>query len=253
MRRWFTLFPPQCFVSTWRWLILFPLLWKRRWFTLLPPQSLHGGDSHYSHLYEWGGDSHNSHLYERGGDSHYFHLNVYMEVIHITATSMNEEVIHITFTSMSTWRWFTLLPPLWMRWFTLFPLQCLHRGDSHNSHLYEQGSDSHNFQLNVYMEVIHITSTKERWSHYSKTCPCSHLYSAVTCIKRSNFSCTVIENFIWFEPLSYISTFSLSQRWPFNIGLTILPPLCLWLERWFTSLPSPCIREVDSHNFHLDV
>jgi hypothetical protein len=183
MRRWFTLFPPQCFVSTWRWLILFPLLWKRRWFTLLPPQSLHGGDSHYSHLYEWGGDSHNSHLYERGGDSHYFHLNVYMEVIHITPTSMNEEVIHITptsmsiwiwftllpplneevihitSTSMSTWRWFTLLPHLWMRrWFTLLSPQCLHGGDSHYSHLCEWG-DSHYFHFNVYIEVIHITLT----------------------------------------------------------------------------------------------
>jgi hypothetical protein len=171
MRRWFTLFPPQCFVSTWRWLILFPLLWKRRWFTLLPPQSLHGGDSHYSHLYEWGGDSHNSHLNvymdlihitptsKWGGDSHYFHLNVYMEVIHITATSMNEEVIHITFTSMSKWRWFTLLPHLWMRrWFTLLSPQCLHGGDSHYSHLCEWG-DSHYFHFNVYIEVIHITLT----------------------------------------------------------------------------------------------
>ena len=168
MRRWFTLFPPQCFVSTWRWFILFPLLWKRRWFTLLPPQSLHGGDSHYSHPYEWGGDSHYFHLYEQGGDSyyfhlkvymrcftllqplgsdtHYFHLNVYVELIQIIPTSMNEEmihiistsmfcvymevinfiptsmkeeVIHITSTSKSTWRWFTLLPPLWTRrWFT---------------------------------------------------------------------------------------------------------------------------------------
>ena len=49
---------------------------------------------------------------------------------------------------------------------------------------------------------------------------------AVTCIKRSPFSCTVIENFIWNEPLlrghlSYKATFSLSQRWPLNTGLTV--------------------------------
>jgi hypothetical protein len=44
---------------------------------------------------------------------------------------------------------------------------------------------------------------------------------AVTCIKRSSFSCPVIENFIWNElllrgHLSYKTTFSLSQRWPLN-------------------------------------
>ena len=49
---------------------------------------------------------------------------------------------------------------------------------------------------------------------------------AVTCIKRSPFSCPVIENFIWIEPLlrghlySKV-TFSLSQLWPLNTGLTI--------------------------------
>jgi len=31
---------------------------------------------------------------------------------------------------------------------------------------------------------------------YSQTCPCSRLYSAVTCIKRSHFSWAVIEHFI---------------------------------------------------------
>ena len=49
---------------------------------------------------------------------------------------------------------------------------------------------------------------------------------AVTCIKRSHFSCPVIENFIWIEPLlrchlSYKATFSLSQRWPLDTGLTV--------------------------------
>ena len=49
----------------------------------------------------------------------------------------------------------------------------------------------------------------------------------VTCIKRSYFSWPVIEHFIWIEPfirghLSYKVTFSLSQRWPLNTGLTVL-------------------------------
>jgi hypothetical protein len=33
------------------------------------------------------------------------------------------------------------------------------------------------------------------------TCPCGHLYQAATYIKRSHFSCPVIDNFIWIEPL----------------------------------------------------
>ena len=49
---------------------------------------------------------------------------------------------------------------------------------------------------------------------------------AVACIKRSPFSCPVIENFIWIEPVlrgqwSYKTTFSLSQCWPLNTGLTV--------------------------------
>ena len=47
---------------------------------------------------------------------------------------------------------------------------------------------------------------------YSQTCPWGHLYSAVTCIKMSPFSWTVIENCIWIEVLfrdhlSYKATF----------------------------------------------
>ena len=75
---------------------------------------------------------------------------------------------------------------------------------------------------------------------------CSHLYHmrppislvkyytvepahAVTCIKRAPYSCPFIENFILIESLlrghlSYKATFSLSQRWPLNTGLTVLPP-----------------------------
>jgi len=36
---------------------------------------------------------------------------------------------------------------------------------------------------------------------YSQPCPCGHLYSAVTCIKRSPVTGPVIENFIWIETL----------------------------------------------------
>ena len=61
---------------------------------------------------------------------------------------------------------------------------------------------------------------------YSQTCLYGHLYQAVTCIKRSPFSCPDIEQFISMEPLlrghlSYKATFSLSQRWPLNTGLTV--------------------------------
>ena len=50
---------------------------------------------------------------------------------------------------------------------------------------------------------------------------------AVTCIKRSHFSCPDIENFIWIEPfvrghLSYKATFSWSEKWPLNTGLTLV-------------------------------
>ena len=48
----------------------------------------------------------------------------------------------------------------------------------------------------------------------------------VTCIKRSHFSCLVIDNFIWIEPLlrghlTYKDTFPLSQRWPLYTGLAV--------------------------------
>ena len=48
----------------------------------------------------------------------------------------------------------------------------------------------------------------------------SHLYLKVT------ISCLVIENFIWIESLlrghlSYKATFSLTQMWPLNTGLTV--------------------------------
>ena len=48
----------------------------------------------------------------------------------------------------------------------------------------------------------------------------------VTSIKRSHFSCPLIEHFIWIEPLlgghlSYKATFSWSQEWPLNTSLTV--------------------------------
>ena len=51
---------------------------------------------------------------------------------------------------------------------------------------------------------------------------------AATFMKRSHFSCPVMENFIWIEPLlrgghlTYKITFSLSQWWPLNSSLTSL-------------------------------
>ena len=58
---------------------------------------------------------------------------------------------------------------------------------------------------------------------------------AVTCIKRSPFSSPVIENIIWIEPLlrghpSYKATFSVSQRWPLNTGLTVYSKLNMWFN-----------------------
>jgi hypothetical protein len=71
---------------------------------------------------------------------------------------------------------------------------------------------------------------------YSQTCLCGHPYWAVTCIKRSPFSCPVTENFIWIEHLlrghlAYKTNFSLSQRWPLNTGLTS-PKLALETDRY---------------------
>ena len=65
-----------------------------------------------------------------------------------------------------------------------------------------------------------------RLNIYSQTCPCGHLYWAVSCIKRSPFSCFFIENLILIEPLyrghlSYKAIITLSQRWPLNTGLTV--------------------------------
>ena len=65
-----------------------------------------------------------------------------------------------------------------------------------------------------------------RLNSYSQICPCGHLYWAVSCIKRSPFSCLFIENLILIEPLyrghlSYKAIITLSQRWPLNTGLIV--------------------------------
>jgi hypothetical protein len=68
--------------------------------------------------------------------------------------------------------------------------------------------------ISVYSMNIHFESIQSKPPH------------VVTCIKRSPFSCPIIENFIWIESLlrghlSYNVTFSFSQRWPLKTGLTV--------------------------------
>ena len=48
----------------------------------------------------------------------------------------------------------------------------------------------------------------------------------LNCFERTTFSYSLIENFIWIEPilrsnLSYKPTLSLSQKWPLNTGLNV--------------------------------
>ena len=55
------------------------------------------------------------------------------------------------------------------------------------------------------------------------------MQSPVGCIKRSPFSCSVIENSYWTSlrgHLSYKATSYSSQRWPLNTGLTTV------VDRW---------------------
>jgi hypothetical protein len=63
--------------------------------------------------------------------------------------------------------------------------------------------------------------------------------NVVTSIKQSsvlkgNFSCPVVENFIWIEPisrghLSNKTTFSLFQMWSLNTGLTVYIYITLYV------------------------
>jgi hypothetical protein len=64
-----------------------------------------------------------------------------------------------------------------------------------------------------------------------------------------NFSCPVVENFIWIEPLLrghlfYKATFSLSQRWPFNTCLTVYGHFILPLM--FFGIASFCFISISS-------
>ena len=81
-----------------------------------------------------------------------------------------------------------------------------------------------------HLQKIYWTQQKELWFFFivqntfcwNSTVKPAH---AVTCIKRSLFSC-LVENFIWIKPLlrshlSYKATISLSQMWPLNTRLTV--------------------------------
>ena len=73
------------------------------------------------------------------------------------------------------------------------------------------------------MYIVHI----ETWILYTVRPAHAVTSIAVTCIKKSFFSCPLIENFIWIKPLlrshlSYKATFFFLQRWPLNTGLTRL-------------------------------
>ena len=75
------------------------------------------------------------------------------------------------------------------------------------------------------LSTLSNSFVKRRGVKNSQACPRGHLYKAVTCIKRSSFP--DIENLIWIEPLLrghlfYKATFSLSQIWPLNTGMTIV-------------------------------
>ena len=74
----------------------------------------------------------------------------------------------------------------------------------------------------------------------------TYLYLKVT------HSCPVIEIWIWIEPLvkghlSYMSTFSLSQRWPLNTGL-IVYNICHDVDTvnsfWFVIFQFSCISRI---------
>ena len=68
--------------------------------------------------------------------------------------------------------------------------------------------------------------------YYSETCQCGHLYQADTCINQTHLlkghlflvlSLNIsyeLQHFYWGH-LSYKATFSLSQRWPLDTGLTV--------------------------------
>ena len=78
----------------------------------------------------------------------------------------------------------------------------------------------------LYSKFIHFLWELFPFNNIIYTVKPAHV---VTSIKQSHFSCPVIENFIWIEPLlrghlSYQAIFSLTQRWPLNTGLTVYVP-----------------------------
>ena len=81
-------------------------------------------------------------------------------------------------------------------------------------------------QSNLYIYIVKATLRKlKMWplwavAFYTQVKIIVKPAHAVTCIKRSPFSCPVIENFIWIEPLLR-GHFYLSQGWLLNTGLTV--------------------------------
>ena len=87
----------------------------------------------------------------------------------------------------------------------------------YNTEKYIQLNDPYWFN-NMTKNADHL-----RTSVYLYTVKPAHV---VTCIQRPPFSCSVMENFKWIEPLlrghpSYKAIVSLSQWWPLNTGLTV--------------------------------
>jgi hypothetical protein len=78
-------------------------------------------------------------------------------------------------------------------------------------------------KYHVNNSYFHASEIFSPYNQYFKFICWGYIYivkpaNAVTCIKRSSFSCPVIENLIWIEPLlrghlSYKTTFYWFQRW----------------------------------------
>ena len=81
--------------------------------------------------------------------------------------------------------------------------------------------------------------------------------NAVTSIKRSPFSCYVIENFIWIEPLlrghlsNYKAMFSLFQRWPLNTSLHLIACSSSCNNKYFMLLIHQCIKHFTCTMHHV--
>jgi hypothetical protein len=100
-------------------------------------------------------------------------------------------------------------------------------------------------QCSNWLGYFYGTSIKDIQSNLPMLSPLfsSHLYLKVA------FSYSVRGNFIWIQTLlrghlSYKTTFSLSQRWPLNTGLTVLEILC---QKGLFE----CVQKLYSKNFML--